>query len=248
MIQAQTTNADQHFCKEPPNINSPLDGDSMLLHIEEMLNNVRENVRLLIDQKIEKWDIEIYTFMHKEEQLTTDLGALAKKCNHLCGLRNVDNKIALLSWWKSGCEQECCFPIDQELYHPSRVAHLDGNKSSSSTTTQVTAATYLDDQNELNVLSNVGDEIRHQIFNNSDCSDSTTVEAELLGINSGLIGTVLGHAVARSSWGKSRCEQKCHFQINGGLRCSSGEAPLETELLQILIWGHVNKSKSPSST
>jgi hypothetical protein len=31
-IQAQATNANQHCCNEPPNINSPLDGDSMLFH------------------------------------------------------------------------------------------------------------------------------------------------------------------------------------------------------------------------
>jgi hypothetical protein len=87
-------------------------------------------------------------------------------------------------------------------------------KFTSSTTTQVAAATYLDDQNKFNVLSNVGDGIRCQFFDDSDCSNSTTVEAELLGTNSGLIGTVLGYAIARSSWGKSRCEQKCCFQIN----------------------------------
>jgi hypothetical protein len=78
LIQAQVTNANQHCHNEPPNINSRLDGDSMLLHGEEMLNNVRENVRLLIDQEIEKWGIEIYTFMCKVAQLTTDLAALAK--------------------------------------------------------------------------------------------------------------------------------------------------------------------------
>jgi hypothetical protein len=77
---------------------------------------------------------------------------------------------------------------------------------------------------------------------------STTVEAELLGTNSGLIGTGLGHAVAWSSWGKFGCKQKCHFQINGGLHPSSGEAFLDTESLQIPIWCHVNKSKSTSST
>jgi hypothetical protein len=60
-IQDQATNTNQHCCNVPPNINSPLDGDSMLLYIEEMLNNVREIVRLLINQEIEKWDIEIYT-------------------------------------------------------------------------------------------------------------------------------------------------------------------------------------------
>jgi hypothetical protein len=42
-----------------------------------MLNNVIENVRLLIDQAIEKWDIEIYIFMHKVGQLTNYLAALA---------------------------------------------------------------------------------------------------------------------------------------------------------------------------
>jgi hypothetical protein len=69
-----------------------------------------------------------------------------------------------------------------------------------------------------------------------------------LGTKSGLIGTVLGHAVAQSSWGKSGCECKCRFQIKGGLHRSSREASLDTESLQILIWCHVNKSKSPSST
>jgi hypothetical protein len=186
--------------------------------------------------------------MCKVVQLTGYMAALAKNCNHLRGLRNVDNKIVQFSWWKSGCEQECRFPIDQELYRPSGVAHLDANKSTSSTTTQVAAATYLDNQNELNIPSNLGDGIRCQIFDDGDCFVSTTVEAESLGTNSGLIGTVLGHAAAWSSWGKSGCEQKCHFQINGGLHCSSGEAPLDTESLQILIWCHVNKSESPSST
>ncbi len=77
-----------------------------------MLNNVRENVRLLINHKIEKWDIEIYTFMRKVAQLTNHLVALAKNCNHLCGLCNVDDEIARFSCWKSRCEQECRFPID----------------------------------------------------------------------------------------------------------------------------------------
>ncbi len=72
----------------------------------------------------------------------------------------------------------------------------------------------------------MGDGIRCQFFDNSDCSDSATVEAESLGTNSGLKGAVLGHAAARSSWGKSGCEKKCHFQIDGGLHRSSGEEPL----------------------
>ncbi len=115
-------------------------------------------------------------------------------------------------------------------------------------TTQVAAATYLKDQNELNISSNVGNGISCQIFDDVDCSDSATVEAELSGTKSGLIETVLGHAVVRSSWGKSGCKRKCHFQIKGGLHRSSREAPLDTESLQILVWCHVNKSKSPSST
>jgi hypothetical protein len=53
LIQAQATNANQHCCNEPSYVNCPLDGDSMLLHGEEMLNNVRENVRLLINQEVE---------------------------------------------------------------------------------------------------------------------------------------------------------------------------------------------------
>jgi hypothetical protein len=116
------------------------------------------------------------------------------------------------------------------------VAHVNANRSTSSATTQVSAATYVDNQNELNVLSNVGDGIRCQNFDDNDCSNSATIEAESLGTNLGFIGTVLGYAVARSSWGKSGCERKCRFQIYGGLHRSSGEAPLDTEFLQILIW------------
>ncbi len=74
-----------------------------------------------------------------------------------------------------------------------------------------------------------------------------TTQDEPLVTKSELIGTVLGHAVAQSSWGKSVCEHKCCFQINGGLHRSSREAPLDTESLQIPIWCHVHKSKSHSS-
>jgi hypothetical protein len=87
---------------------------------------------------------------------------------------------------------------------------------------------------------------KHKRYLNAD--QKKTKQDELLGTKSGLIGSVLGHAVVRSSWGKSGCECKCHFQINGGLHHSSREAPLDTESLQIPIWCHVNKSKSPSST
>ncbi len=69
-----------------------------------------------------------------------------------------------------------------------------------------------------------------------------------MGTKSRLIGTVLGHAAAWYSWGKSGCEHICCFQINGRLHRSSREAPLDTESLQIPIWCHVKKSKSPSST
>ena len=58
-IQAQATNTNQHCCNEPPNINSPLDGDSMLLHGEEMLNNVRENVRLLSIRRLSSGTLKL---------------------------------------------------------------------------------------------------------------------------------------------------------------------------------------------
>jgi hypothetical protein len=177
----------------------------MLFHGEEVLNNVRENILFLINQEIEKRDIEMYTLICKLGQLSKNLPALAKNCNYHCGLRNVDNEIS---------------------------------------TTQVAAATYLNNQNELNISSNVCDGIRCQIFDDSYCSDSATVEAESVGSKSGLIGTVLGHAVAWSSWGKSGCGRKCGFQINGGLHHSSREAPLDTESLQIPIWCHVNNLKA----
>jgi hypothetical protein len=63
LIQAQAASANQNCCNEPPNIKSPLDGDSMLFHGEEVLNNVRDNVLFLINQEIEKWDIEMYLFI-----------------------------------------------------------------------------------------------------------------------------------------------------------------------------------------
>ncbi len=86
-----------------------------------MLNNVRENVLFLINQEVEKWDIEMYTLICKLGQLSNDLPALAKNCNYLRGLHNGDNEIL---------------------------------------TTQVAEATYLNNQNKLNISSNVGDEIR----------------------------------------------------------------------------------------
>jgi hypothetical protein len=41
-------------------------------------------------------------------------------------------------------------------------------------------------------------------------------------------GSVVEDAVERNSWGKSRCEQICRFPNTGGLRRTSGDAPLET--------------------
>jgi len=63
LVHAQAISAIQNCCNKPPNIKSPLDGDYMLFHGEEVLNNVKENVLFLIDQEIEKWDIEMYTLI-----------------------------------------------------------------------------------------------------------------------------------------------------------------------------------------
>jgi hypothetical protein len=125
LIQAQATSMNQNHCNEPPNIKSPLDGDSKLFHGEEVLNSVRDNVLFLINQEIEKWDIEMYTLICKLGQLNNSFHALAKNRNYLRGLCNVDNEIL---------------------------------------TTQVAAATYLNNQNELNISSNVGDGIRCQFL------------------------------------------------------------------------------------
>jgi hypothetical protein len=89
----------------------------MPFHGEEVLHNVRGEVLFLINQEIERWDIEMYTLIHKLGQLSNNLPALAKKCNYLQRLHNVDNEIS---------------------------------------TTQVAAAIYLNNQNELNISSNVG--------------------------------------------------------------------------------------------
>jgi hypothetical protein len=45
-----------------------------------------------------------------------------------------------------------------------------------------------------------------------------------------LAGSVVEEAIERNSWGKSRCEQMCHFPNTGGLHHTCGDAPLETPL------------------
>jgi len=45
-------------------------------------------------------------------------------------------------------------------------------------------------------------------------------------------GSVVEDAVERNSWGKSRCEQMCRLPNTGGLRRTSGDAPLETPTLR----------------
>ncbi len=123
---------------------------------------------------------------------------------------------------------------------------MNKSKSPSSTRTRVAAVAYFDKQNEFRIHSMKHHSTKHKRYLNAD--RKKTKQDESLGTKSGLIGTVLGHDVARSSWGKSGCERKCCFQINGGLHRSSREAPLDIESLQIPIWCHVNKFKSPSST
>jgi hypothetical protein len=93
LIQAQAISVNQNCRNEPPKIKPPLDGDSMLFHGEEVLNNVRENVLFLINKEIEKWDIEMYTLICKLGQLSNNLPVLAKNRSYLRGLRNVDNEI-----------------------------------------------------------------------------------------------------------------------------------------------------------
>ncbi len=83
---------------------------------------------------------------------------------------------------------------------------------------------------------------------NGSSSEGATVQTEWLGTNSGLIGTVQGHAIVWSSWRKSGCKQQCCFPNNLGLHRSSIEAFLDTEAMQILIWCHVNKCESSSLT
>jgi hypothetical protein len=53
---------------------------------------------------------------------------------------------------------------------------------------------------------------------------SAIVQMIMLDTINGFVGTDLGHTIARSSWEKSRCEQKCRLPINGGLHCSSKDA------------------------
>jgi hypothetical protein len=47
---------------------------------------------------------------------------------------------------------------------------------------------------------------------------------------------------------KSGHEHRLGFQINGGLHCSSKDAPFDTESFPILNYCHSYKSNSPSST
>jgi hypothetical protein len=156
--------------------------------------------------------------------------------------------IAWSSWGKFGCERKCRFQINKGgLHRSSREApldteslqipiwcHVDKSKNPSSTRTPVAAVAYLDKRNNFRVHLMKHHRTKHKRYLNDD--QKKTKQDESLGTKSGMIGTVLGHAVVRSSWEKSGCERKCHFQINGGLHRLSREAPLDTESLQIPIW------------
>jgi hypothetical protein len=163
------------------------------------------------------------------------------------------------SWEKSGCDRKCRLQINGGLHRSSRETpldteslqipiwcHVNKSKSPSSTQTQVAAVAYFDKWNEFRVHLMQHHRTKHKRYLNAD--QKKTKQDELLGTKSGFIETVLVHTVTQSYWGKSGCERKCRFQINRGLHRSSREAPLDTESLHILIWCHVNKSKSPSST
>jgi hypothetical protein len=123
---------------------------------------------------------------------------------------------------------------------------VNKSKSPSITQTRVAAVAYFDKWNEFRVHSMKHHRTKHKRYLNAD--QKKTKQDELLGTKSGLIGTVLGQSIVQSSRGKSGCECKYRFQINGGLHRSSREAPLDTESLQIPIWYHMNKSISTSST
>ncbi len=77
--------------------------------------------------------------------------------------------------------------------------------------------------------------------------EGAIVQMKLLDTINRFVGADLGHAVARSSWEKSECEQKCHFPINGRLHRSSKDAPSDAESLQIPISCHAIKFDSPLS-
>ncbi len=65
----------------------------------------------------------------------------------------------------------------------------------------------------------------------------------------GMSRTVAGHAIAPSSRvNTSRCDRKCRFPSMGGLHCSSNDSSIPTALTNFLIWCHVDKSNSPSSS
>jgi hypothetical protein len=47
------------------------------------------------------------------------------------------------------------------------------------------------------------------------------------------LGRVVEDAVERNSWGKSRSEGMCCFPNTGGLHCTSGDAPLDTQNISL---------------
>ena len=65
----------------------------------------------------------------------------------------------------------------------------------------------------------------------------------------GMSRAVPGQAVAPSSRvNTSRCDCKCRFPSMGGIHCSSNDSSVYTASTTFLIWCHVDKSNSPSST
>ena len=163
------------------------------------------------------------------------------------------------SWGKSRCELKCRFPNAGRLHRTSGGAPLEtptlwdprGGMCEGSVVEYAVECNYWGKSRcDLMCRSNG----LHRTSGGAPLETPTLRDPELItgGMRGGgemRGGSVVEDAVARNSWGKSRCEWMCRFPNTGGLHRTSGGAPLETPTSQIPVpvWCHVHKSNSSSS-
>ncbi len=64
----------------------------------------------------------------------------------------------------------------------------------------------------------------------------------------GDLGRVVEDAVERNCWGKSRSDRNCRFPNTGGLHRTSGNAPLDTQIISLnngtILGSHIGPTKT----
>jgi hypothetical protein len=220
-------------------------------------NNIAINLTMAHDYNIKQQYVETPNNYCQPELITRG------------GMREgsvVEDAVERSSWGKSRCEEMCRFPNTGGLHHTSGGAPLETptlRDPELITRGGMREGSVVENAVERNIggksrceqmcrFPNTGG--LHHTSGGAPLETPTLRDPELItggkgGGNGMREGSVVEVAIARNSWGKSRCEQMCRFPNTGGLHRTSGDAPLETPTLQIPVpvWCGVYKSNSSSS-